>query len=58
EIMIPVGKARTSFLDVRDIGAVAAKVLSEPGHENRAYQLTGGEALDYYQVAELFSQEL
>ncbi len=58
EILIPVGKARTSFLDVRDIGAVAAKVLTEPGHENRAYELTGGDALDYYQVADLFSHVL
>ena len=55
EILIPVGKARTSFIDVRDIGAVAAKVLTEPGHENRAYELTGGDALDYYQVADLFT---
>lgn len=58
EIMVPVGSARTSFIDVRDIGAVAAKALSEPGHENRAYELTGGEALDYYQVAELFTEVL
>ena len=58
EILIPVGKAQTSFIDVRDIGAVAAKVLTEPGHENRAYELTGGEALDYYQVADLFTEVL
>lgn len=58
EILIPVGKARTSFIDVRDIGAVAAKVLTEPGHENRAYELTGGDALDYYQVADLFTEVL
>lgn len=58
EILIPVGRAQTSFVDVRDIGAVAAKVLTEPGHENRAYEPTGGAALDYYQVAELFTEVL
>jgi uncharacterized protein YbjT (DUF2867 family) len=58
KIAVPVGKARTSFIDVRDAGAVAAKVLSEPGHENRFYELTGGEALDYYQVADLFTEIL
>lgn len=58
EIYIPAGKARTSFLDVRDIGAVAAMVLTRSGHEKKAYDLTGSEALDYYQVAELFSQVL
>ena len=31
EIYLPVGKARTSFIDTRDIGAVAAKVLSDDG---------------------------
>jgi uncharacterized protein YbjT (DUF2867 family) len=58
EIFIPVGNTRTSFLDVRDIGAVAALALTQPGHANQAYELTGGEALDYYQVADLFTQVL
>lgn len=58
EIFIPVGTARTSFIDVRDIGAVAAAALTQPGHENQAYDLTGSEALDYYQVADLFTQVL
>lgn len=58
EIFVSVGMAKTSFLDVRDIGAVAAKVLTQPGHEKKAYDLTGSEALNYYQVAELFSQIL
>jgi uncharacterized protein YbjT (DUF2867 family) len=58
EIYVPVGKAKISFLDVRDIGAVAALALTQPGHEKKAYDLTGGEALDYYQVAELFTQVL
>jgi uncharacterized protein YbjT (DUF2867 family) len=58
EIYIPVGDAKTSFLDVRDIGAVAALALSSPGHEKKAYDLTGSEALDYYQVAEMFTRVL
>lgn len=57
-ITVPVGKAKTSFIDVRDIGAVAARVLSEKGHENRAYTLTGGETLDYFQAAETMSMIL
>ena len=58
EIYVPVGKAKTSFLDVRDIGAVSALTLTQPGHEQKAYELTGGEALDYYQVADLFRSAL
>jgi uncharacterized protein YbjT (DUF2867 family) len=58
EICVPVGNARTSFIDVRDIGAVAARVLTEEGHENTAYSLTGPEALTYAQVAEMLSEVL
>ncbi len=58
EIFVPVGKAKTSFLDVRDIGAVGAVVLTEPGHENKAYDLTGPEALDYWQAAQILSETL
>lgn len=58
EIFVPVGKARTSFIDVRDIAAVAANALSQPGHENKAYDLTGAEALNYWQAAEILSQTL
>ncbi|MEZ4767958.1 MAG: SDR family oxidoreductase [Caldilineales bacterium] len=58
EIYLPVGKARTSFIDTRDIGAVAASVLTETGHDGQAYSLTGGEALDYYQVADIFTEVL
>ena len=58
EIFIPAGHGKTSFIDVRDIGAVAALTLTQTGHENRTYDLTGSDALDYYQAAEQFSQVL
>ena len=58
EIFVPVGRGKTSFIDVRDIAAVAALALTQPGHEHQAYDLTGREALDYYQVAEVFSEVL
>ncbi len=54
EIFVPAGIGKTSFIDVRDIAATAVKVMTEPGHENKAYALTGNKALDYYQVAEIF----
>ena len=58
EIFLPAGKGKTSFIDVRDIAAVAVKALTESGHSDRAYSLTGSEALDYYQVAEIFTELL
>lgn len=58
EIFVPVGNARTSFIDVRDIGTVAAVVLTENGHAGKNYDLTGREALDYWQAAKLLSATL
>lgn len=55
---MPVGQTRTSFIDVRDIGAAAAVTLTQPGHENKAYDLAGPEGLNYYQVADLFTAVL
>ncbi len=58
ELFVPAGKGKTSFIDVRDIAAVATLALTEDGHAKQAYELTGSEALSYYQVADLFSEIL
>lgn len=58
ELFVPAGKGKTSFIDARDIASVAVKALTESGHENCAYSLTGSESLDYYEVAEIFTQVL
>lgn len=58
EIFVPVGKAKTSFVDVRDLGLVAAQVLTEEGHAGKNYDLTGSEALDYWGVAKAMSEVL
>lgn len=58
EIFVPVGDAKTSFVDVRDIGAATAVILTSNGHSGKNYDLTGGEALDYWQTAEIMSETL
>ncbi len=58
EIWAPAGRGRTSFVDVRDVADAAVRVLTEPGHERRAYTLTGGEAFDLYNVAAVLSDAL
>jgi uncharacterized protein YbjT (DUF2867 family) len=58
EIFVPAGNGRTSFIDVRDIAAVAALALTEQGHENTAYTLTGSEALTYDEVAAEISAQV
>jgi uncharacterized protein YbjT (DUF2867 family) len=52
--------AKVSFVDVRDIAAVAVKTLtdddgSDDRHKGKAYLITGPEALSYYQAAEILS---
>jgi uncharacterized protein YbjT (DUF2867 family) len=56
EIYVPAGNGRTNFVDVADIGEAAAVVLTSPGHDARAYEITGSEALTYVQVAEALSR--
>jgi uncharacterized protein YbjT (DUF2867 family) len=50
--------AAVSYVDVRDIAAVAVKALTALGHENKAYELTGPAALSYEQVAGKISQAI
>ncbi len=57
-IILPAGDGKTSFIDVRDIGEVITTVLTEKGHENKIYNITGPEALDHYEVASLLSEYL
>ena len=60
---VPAGDAKASFVDVRDIAAVAVQVLNgnkngESKHIGKAYDITGGEAISYGQAAEILSKEI
>ncbi len=57
-LFVPAGSGRTSFVDVRDVAEAGVVALTEPGHENRAYDLTGPEALRYDEVARILSRVL
>ncbi len=54
----PQGEGKSSYIDVRDISAVAAAVLTSSGHEGKAYALTGGESLSNLEAAAIFSKVL
>ncbi len=58
EIYLPAGRSRTALIDARDIGRVAAAVLTEPGHLGQAYTLSGEQSLSYQQVARIMSEVL
>jgi uncharacterized protein YbjT (DUF2867 family) len=50
-VVAPIGAARVSAVDVRDIAEVAAVALTEPGHLGRCYDITGPEALTHAEIA-------
>jgi uncharacterized protein YbjT (DUF2867 family) len=53
------GDARISHVDARDIAAVAARALTNPGeHHGRAYVLTGPDAVTYDELAAAVSSVL
>jgi uncharacterized protein YbjT (DUF2867 family) len=54
----PIGDARVSAVDVRDIAAVAAVALTEPGHAGRIYTITGPAAITHAEIAEAISTAL
>jgi uncharacterized protein YbjT (DUF2867 family) len=54
----PMAEARVSMVDARDIAAVAARVLTEDGHEGNAYDLTGQQALDTAECCDLLASHL
>jgi uncharacterized protein YbjT (DUF2867 family) len=58
DLFVPAGNGRTSFIDARDIAAVAVRALSVPHIVNGGIDLTGSEALTYSEVAKTFSDVL
>jgi uncharacterized protein YbjT (DUF2867 family) len=57
EIYVPAGKSKTSFIDAADIGLATAVLIHDPErYRNTAHTITGPEALDYFQVAEILSR--
>jgi uncharacterized protein YbjT (DUF2867 family) len=45
-------------VDARDVGAVAARALTQNGHEGRAYSLSGPEALSQPEMAARISKAI
>jgi len=55
QLRLPAADARISFIDSRDVAAVAAKCILEKDDENRAYTLTGSTALSHADVTKAIS---
>jgi uncharacterized protein YbjT (DUF2867 family) len=57
-VHLPHGEGRTAWVDVRDVGEVAAASLTARGHEGREYELTGPEALGDAEALAILSEAL
>jgi uncharacterized protein YbjT (DUF2867 family) len=51
------GEGKSAWIDVRDIAQVAHRVLTEEVHRNKAYYLSGPEALSGANIASILSTE-
>ena len=55
---LPLGSAKTAMVDARDVGEVAAAVLTGEGHAGQIYPLTGPALIDFHEAADVMSQVL
>ena len=56
-LAVPAGRGRASFIDARDIAAVAVRLLTTHDQDGRDFDLTGPESLDHETVAKRLSAE-
>lgn len=57
-VSAPHGDGKMPVVDVRDVAEAAARVLTEPGHAGKRYDLTGPEALSMWDLAETLERVL
>ncbi|HEY0815812.1 MAG TPA: NAD(P)H-binding protein [Pseudonocardia sp.] len=55
ELVMPIGDARLSPVDIADVADIAAALLTSDGHENLAYDITGPDALTMTEIVEQIS---
>lgn len=53
-----IGEGQVAMVDEEDVAEVAAKILTEDGHEGKKYVLTGPKALSYPEVADALAKKL
>ncbi|MCY9851925.1 SDR family oxidoreductase [Vibrio mediterranei] len=56
QFFLPIAQAKQSVIDIRDVAAVVVAALTQPGHENQTYLISGPEALTFAEQAEILTQ--
>lgn len=57
-VLDPLGPGRAAPVDPADIAAVAARALTEDGHEGKEYLLTGGQAFTVAEQVQILAETL
>lgn len=53
---LPMGTAQVGIVDAADVATMALKILSEPGHEDTSYELSGPALLSFADIARVMSE--
>ena len=57
-VYMPFKDGKVGMIDIHDIAEVAAKVLTEYGHQGQTYTLTGPASISFHEVAATLSRVL
>jgi len=57
-VFFPGGKGKVAPVDPRDVAAIAAAALTQPGHHGQAYELTGAELLSMGEMVQIIGRVL
>ena len=55
-LFLPAADAKVSFVDTRDIAAMAVAALTQDGHDGKGYTVTGGRAVDHAEAVAVLSK--
>jgi uncharacterized protein YbjT (DUF2867 family) len=60
DLLIPAGMGKISFTDIRDVAAACVKVFTDKSGKylNKTLNLTGSEALDFYEISDAMTKIL
>ncbi|MEO6868328.1 MAG: SDR family oxidoreductase [Ginsengibacter sp.] len=55
-LILPINKAKLSPVDIADVAKVCACLLTQDGHQNKIYEMTGPDALTMTEACEIISE--
>lgn len=56
ELVLPIGQGKLSPVDIEDVAKVCVQLLTQDGHVNRIYEMTGPDALNMEEACEILTR--